>query len=441
MTAQDRTAVAEAPAHTAASAGFSTGYRHYILVILTAMYVTNYLDRQILNVLLPPIKAEFHVSDAFLGLLAGPTFALFYATLGIPIARLADRSSRRNIIAVSMGLFSLMTVVCGTAAQFWQLLIARVFTGVGEAGTGPSAQAVISDLYPPERRAAAQSFYSAGLNIGLLIAAFAGGWIAQHYGWREAFLAAGAPGLLLAILVMLTVKEPPRGHSEQLSDHMETPDLRTVARFLWSQRSFRWVALGAAMTSFGGYGATAFMPAFLVRSHHLTLEQVGVIFAGIAGIGGWAGTFLSGVVADRLGRQDARWYMYVPICAALLALPFQPVFYLAQSTTVAIVAAIIPAAMGAVFLGPCVTMTQGLVPLRMRATASALFLFILNIIGLGLGPQTVGLLSTLLQPVLGADSLRYALLVGMVSGTAGAVCYWRAAKTLREDLARVARLF
>lgn len=425
---------------TPARTGFSSGYRHYVLVILTAMYVTNYLDRQILNILLPPIKAEFHVSDALLGLLAGPTFALFYATLGIPIARLADRSNRRNIIAVSMGLFGVMTVVCGMAAQFWQLLIARVFTGVGEAGTGPSAQAVISDLYPPEKRAAAQSFYSAGLNIGLLIAAFAGGWIAQHYGWREAFLAAGVPGLLLCIIVLLTVREPPRGHSESLTDDLQTPDLRTVARFLWSQRSFRWIALGAAMTSFGGYGATAFMPAFLVRSHHLTLEQVGVIFAGIAGVGGWMGTFLSGVVADRMGKRDVRWNMYVPICAALLALPFQPVFYLAQNTAIAIAAAIIPASMGAVFLGPCVTMTQNLVPLRMRATASALFLFILNIIGLGLGPQTVGLLSTLLRPMLGVDALRYALLVGMVSGSAGALCYWWASKTLQGDLARVARV-
>jgi len=437
MSVRESAAGEGAPART----GFSSGYRHYILAVLTAMYVTNYLDRQILNILLPPIKAEFHVSDALLGLLVGPTFALFYATLGIPIARLADRSSRRNIIAVSMGLFSVMTVVCGMAAQFWQLLIARVFTGVGEAGTGPSAQAIISDLYPPQKRAAAQSFYAAGLNIGLLFAAFAGGWIAQHYGWREAFLAAGVPGLLLCIIVLLTVREPPRGHSESLADDREAPDLKTVARFLWSQRSFRWIAIGAAMTSFGGYGATAFMPAFLVRSHHLTLEQVGIIFAGIAGVGGWAGTFLSGVVADRMGKRDVRWNMYVPICAALLALPFQPVFYLADNTTLAIVAAIIPASMGAVFLGPCVTMTQGLVPLRMRATASALFLFILNIIGLGLGPQTVGLLSTLLKPMLGVDSLRYALLVSMVSGVAGALCYWRASKTLKEDLARVPQLF
>lgn len=422
-----------------ATPGYTPAYRNYILAILTLMYVVNYLDRQVLAILLQPIKTEFGVSDALLGLLAGPTFALFYATLGIPIARLADRHSRRNIIAVSMGLFSVMTVICGMAAQFWQLLIARVFTGVGEAGTGPAAQAVISDLYPPEKRAAAQSFYSAGLNIGLLIAFFAGGWIAQTYGWRNAFLAAGIPGLVLFFVVLFTVREPVRGHSEMLADDGIRPSLGAVARFLWSQRSFHWIAFGAAMTSFGGYGATAFVPAFLVRSHHLSLSEVGLIFAGIAGVGGWIGTFLSGVIADRMGKRDVRWNMYVPIGAVFLALPFQPVFYLADNTTLAVLAAIIPSSMGAVFLGPCVTMVQGLVPPRMRATAAALFLFILNIIGLGLGPQTVGLVSTLLEPALGSESLRYALLVTMVSGAIGGFCYWRASKTLKADLARVPR--
>ena len=436
MTVQNETA---ARAGGGAGAGFSSRYRHYILVILTLMYVVNYLDRQILNILLPPIKAEFGVSDALLGLLAGPTFALFYATLGIPIARFADRHSRRNIIAMSMGLFSAMTVVCGLVGQFWQLVVARVFTGVGEAGTGPAAQAVISDLYPPEKRAAAQSFYSAGLNIGLLIAFFAGGWIAQTFGWREAFLAAGIPGLLLCFVIIFTVREPVRGHSEMLADDGVRPDLGAVARFLWSQRSFRWIAFGAAMTSFGGYGATAFVPAFLVRSHHLTLSEVGFIFAGIAGVGGWLGTFMSGVIADRMSKRDVRWNMYVPLGAVFVAFPFSPIFYLADNTTVAILAAIIPSSMGAVFLGPCVTMVQGLVPLRMRATAAALFLFILNIIGLGLGPQTVGLVSTLLEPALGVDSLRYALFVTMISSAIGGFCYWRASKSLKADLARVPR--
>ncbi len=420
-----------------ASAGFSNAYRHYVLAILTAMYVVNYLDRQILAILLQPIKNEFHVSDTALGMLAGTTFALFYATLGIPIARLADRASRRNIIAVSLGLFSLMTVVCGLAAQFWQLLLARIGTGVGEAGTGPSAQAIISDLYPPKSRASAQSFYSAGLNIGLLIAFGIGGPIAQAYGWRMAFLAAGVPGLILVFVVMFTMREPVRGHSEQMKDDGMAVPLGTAARFLWSQRSFRYIALGSALCAFSGYGATAFIPAFLIRSHHMTLSEVGHFFALLAGVGGWIGTFAAGIVADRLGRRDIRWNVYVPIGAVFLAVPFAPFFYLAPSTNVALAAAIIPIAMGAVFVGPSVTMVQALVPLRMRATAAAILLFILNIIGLGLGPQAMGAVSDLLHPALGDDSLRYALLLGPVAGLIAAFCYWRASATLKADLARV----
>jgi predicted MFS family arabinose efflux permease len=419
------------------NAAFSSAYRHYVLAILTLMYVVNYLDRQILNILLQPIKNEFHVSDTMLGLLAGPTFALFYATLGIPIALAADRSNRRNIIAISLALFSFMTVVCGYAARFWQLLLARVGTGVGEAGTGPSAQAIISDLYPPESRATAQSFYSAGLNIGILLAFGIGGPIAQAYGWRVAFLASGVPGLALVFVVMFTMREPPRGHSENLRDDKIRIPLSDVSSFLWWQRSFRYIALGSAMAAFSGYGATAFIPAFLIRSHHMTVAQVGFFFAILAGIGGWIGTFLAGIVADQMGKRDVRWNVYVPICATFLAIPFAPVFYLAPSTKVALLAAIVPTAMGAVFVGPSVTMVQALVPLRMRATAAALLLFILNIIGLGLGPQTVGFVSDLLRPMLGTDSLRYALLIGPIAGLVSAACYWRAAKTLPADLARV----
>lgn len=420
-----------------ANAGFSSAYRHYVLAILTLMYVVNYLDRQILNILLQPIKNEFHVSDTMLGLLAGPTFALFYATLGIPIALAADRSNRRNIIAISLALFSFMTVMCGLAARFWQLLLARVGTGVGEAGTGPSAQAIISDLYPPQSRASAQSFYSAGLNIGILFAFGIGGPIAQAYGWRVAFLASGVPGLILVFVVMFTMREPPRGHSENLRDDKARIPLGDVSAFLWSQRSFRYIALGSAMAAFSGYGATAFIPAFLIRSHHMTIAQVGFFFAILAGIGGWIGTFLAGIIADRLGKRDVRWNVYVPIWATFLSIPFAPVFYLAASTKIALLGAIVPTAMGAVFVGPSVTMVQALVPLRMRATAAAILLFILNIIGLGLGPQTVGFVSDLLHPLLGTDSLRYALLIGPIAGLVSATCYWRAAKTLPADLARV----
>ncbi len=409
----------------------------YILFVMTLVYVVNYLDRQILGILNPQIKAEFHVSDWQIGLLGGPVFALMYATLGIPIAVLADRMNRRNLIAASLAIFSLMTVFSAYAAKFWQLMLARFGTGIGEAGTGPSINSVIADLYPPKKRASALAFYSAGLNVGLLIAFFGGGWIAQHYGWRTAFLAAGAPGLLLVFVLLATVKEPPRGHIEKLADTRETPTLWEVVKHLWQQRSFRWMSFGTAMSSFGGYAGITFIPSFLVRTHHMSLPAIGFALAMLAGVVGAAGTYLAGVFADFFGKKDIRWNMYVPIAATFIAVPCTPVFYLSSNLTIALIAAIGPFLVGAAYVGPAYAMAQALVPLRMRARSAAILLFILNIIGLGTAAPIVGAISDLLEPTFGADSLRYALMTGIVTGLIGAVCYWRASLTLKDDIARV----
>jgi len=417
--------------------GITNRHRHYILFMVTLVYVVNYLDRQILAILLPLIKAEFGVSDSALGLLAGPAFAVIYATLGIPLAFLADRINRRNIIAGSMALFSLMTVVCNFASSFTHLLLARFGTGIGEAGTGPSINSIIADLYPPKQRATALSIYSAGLNVGLLLAFFGGGWIAQHYGWRTAFLVSGLPGLVLVVLFLVTVEEPKRGHSDGLADVADQPGLLTTAQFLWSQRSFRFIALGTSLSSFGGYAAIAFVPSFLARSHGLSPAQIGFLLAVTTGVFGFIGTAFSGVIADRVGKVDLGRTMLVPVVATLIGTPFAPVFYLSSSLTWTIVALCIPSLLGAAYLGPAYAATQGLVPLRMRATAAAILLFVLNMIGLGLGPQTVGILSDLLHPSLGSDSLRWALLSTVVTGLAGAFCYWQASRTLQKDMMRV----
>jgi predicted MFS family arabinose efflux permease len=408
----------------------------YVLVILTLVYVVNYLDRQILGILNPQIKAEFHVSNTLIGLLGGPVFALMYATLGIPIAVLADRVNRRNLIAASLAIFSLMTVVSAFAAQFWQLMLARFGTGIGEAGTGPSINSVLADLYPPQKRASALAFYSAGLNVGLLIAFFGGGWIAQHYGWRVAFLVAGAPGLALAILLMATVTEPKRGHIERLADSVAAPNLRAVVVFLWGQKSFRWMAFGTAMSAFGGYAGITFIPLFLVTSHHMSLPAIGLVLSILTGGVGAIGTYLAGVFADLFAKKDVRWNMYIPIIATFIGVPCTPIFYLSPNLTYALLAAIGPSLVGAAFVGPAYAMSQALVPLRMRARSAAILLFILNIIGLGLAAPIVGAISDLLQPTFGANSLRYALLSGIVTALIGAYCYLRAARTLKDDLAR-----
>ena len=417
-----------------------TQHRHYVLFMVTLVFVVNYLDRQILAILLPSIKAEFHVSDSALGLLAGPAFAAFYATLGVPLALIADRVNRRNLIAVSLGLFSIMTVFCFYVGTFWQLLIARIGVGVGEAGTGPSINSIIADLYPPKERASALAIYAAGLNVGLLIAFFGGGWVAQHYGWRMAFLLAGAPGLLLVFLFLFTIDEPKRGHSEGLADAGHAPGLIATAKVLWSQRSFRFLSLGTSMSAFGGYAGIAFVPSFLVRSHGMSPLQVGLLLSVTTGVFGFIGTAMSGVIADRIGKKDIRRTMMVPVYATFIGLPFAPFFYLSPNLMVVIIALALPQFLGASYLGPAYAATQGLVPLRMRATAAAILLFILNIIGLGLGPQWVGFLSDVLKPSLGTDSLRWALMSTMITSLIGAYFYWQSSRTLRQDMERAAAL-
>ena len=417
--------------------GLINRHRHYILFMVTMVFVVNYLDRQILSILLIPIKAEFKVSDTMLGLLTGPAFAVFYAVLGVPLALIADRVNRRNLIAVSLGLFSFMTVVCNFVTGFWQLLFARIFVGVGEAGTGPSINSIIADLYPPKERAGALAIYAAGLNVGLLIAFFGGGWVAHEYGWRLAFLLAGAPGLLLVFLFLFTIEEPKRGYSEGLIDGGEAPGLIATAKHLWSQRSFRFLSLGTSMSAFGGYAGIAWVPSFLARSHGLTTPQIGALLAITTGIFGFIGTAMSGIIADRVGKKDIRRIMLVPVVATLIGLPFAPFFYLSPNLIVVIVALGLPQFLGASYLGPAYSATQGLVPLRMRATAAAILLFILNIIGLGLGPQWVGFLSDLLKPSLGNDSLRWALMSTMITSLIGAYFYWQSSRTLRQDMERV----
>ena len=352
---------------------------------------------------------DFHLSDAALGFLSGTSFAITYATLAMPLAWVADRSNRRNVIAASLALFSAMTVVCAYAANTVQLIIARVFTGVGEAGTGPSIQSMLSDLYPPSERASALALYSSGLNIGLLVAFFAGGLIDQAWGWRAAFLVAGLPGLLLVFLFLFTVPEPTRGHVEKITDHLKPPRFSVIVRHLWSLKSYRWMSIGAALSAFGGYAGITFVPLFLSVSHGMSPAARGLSLAALAGVAGGFGTYISGVLADRLGRKDVRWYMYVPIIFIFLSIPFTPVFYLAPNLAVALICAVIPYINGAAYLGPALAMAQGLVPLRMRAQSAAILLFILNILGYGLGPLCVGRLSDLLRPKLGNDSIRWAM--------------------------------
>lgn len=409
------------------------GYRRYTLLILVLVFTSSHIDRQILAILLEPIKRELLLSDTQLGFLSGVAFAIFYATLGIPMAMWADRSNRRNIISWALATWSGMTSLCGMAANFWQLALARIGVGIGEAGSSPPSHSIIADMYPPAERATAMGTFSLGINLGLLV----GGWINQWYGWRVAFYVVGVPGLVLALVVRHTLQDPPRGYAEgtQLT-HEEAPGLWDVFRFMFSIPSLRHIIAGATLAAFVGYGVALWLPAFLIRSHGLKSGAIGTALAFLFGVMGGISTYIGGRLADRLAKRDVRWNVWVAGIALLIALPFTAAAYLTRDIRVASACALVPALMSGVYLGPSFAMNQGLVAVRMRSVASAIMLFILNIIGLGLGPQTVGLISDLLKERYGTESLRYALLCLSFINVWTASHYFMASRTLGADLAK-----
>lgn len=430
-----------APAQTS---GFSVtnGYRRYVLGILLTVYTFNYLDRQILSILLQPIKDEMQLSDTALGFLTGVVFAIFYATLGLPIARIADRTNRKAIVAASLTIWSGMTALCGTAMNFWQLAAYRIGVGVGEAGGSPPSYSLISDYYAPEERATALAVYSLGVPFGILFGFLLGGQIQEYFGWRNAFFVVGIPGIILAAIMWFTVKEPPRGLSEgkhegDAKDEEAAPPMREVLRHMWQQRTLRHIILGGTLTSFVGYGFVIWAPSFLVRSHGMSLGDVGLALALVIGVAGGIGTFLGGWFADKLGEKDVRWRAWVVAVPVVISLPFGVGMYLSDEIWMVLAFMIIPGAVGSLFLGPSLAMVQGLVGLRMRAFAGAVFLFVLNLIALGLGPQLVGLLSDLLVPSFGDDSLRYALLISSVLNIWAAFHYYLAGRSLPEDVEKM----
>ena len=275
--------------------------------MLVVAYTFSFIDRQILAILLPSIKAEFGVDDWVLGFLAGSAFALFYATLGIPIAKLADRGSRRNLIAWSLALWSGMTALCGAAANIVQLALARIGVGVGEAGLSPAAHSMIADYYPPEQRSSAMGIFTLGISGGIMLAYLTGGWVVQNIGWREAFFIVGLPGILLAILFRFTVREPERGLSEARADEHDPPTVLDAVRYVATKRSFIGISVGAGLASFGGYAVANFFPTYLVRSHGMAPLDIGLYLGLVLGIAGGLGFAGGGFVADRLGRAGQRY--------------------------------------------------------------------------------------------------------------------------------------
>lgn len=439
-----------APAGSPLIAPVSTAYRRYALWVLLIIYTLNFLDRQVVNILAEPIKQELGLADWQLGMMTGLAFAIFYTVLGIPIARLAERKNRPLIISASVAAWSAFTVLCGFAQNFWHLILARIGVGVGEAGCTPPAHSLITDYVPKEKRASAIAFYSIGTPLGTLVGMAMGGLVADAYGWRVAFMVAGAPGVVFAVIAALTLVEPRKQLAADLAARASQPiGFGAALAVLMAKKTFWLVALAAAIKAFIGYGQAPFTASFFFRNHTAELASLAAGFglksAGflglslglIGGTAGVAGAWLGGMIADRYGAKDIRAYVAAPALASLLAVPAYIAAINLPGAVPALVLLVPYYLLSALWYGPVYATTQSIVDPAMRATAAAVLLFIINLIGLGLGPLGVGLLSDFFAGPIGmgsAEGVRWALIVSALMGVVSFWLFWRARHTIEGDM-------
>lgn len=439
---------------TTAHTGFGTkSYRAYVLGALLVVYTFNFIDRVVIGIIQEPIKTEFGLTDFQLGLLGGPAFAFLYTFLGIPVARLAERSNRMTVLAVCLGIWSAMTAACGFASNYAMLFAARVGVSVGEAGCTPPANSVLSDYFPADRRATALSIYALGIPIGSMIAAVGGGWIASHVGWREAFIWLGVPGVLLAIIVKLTVREPPRS-----APKTETPSFFAAFGVLAKKPTFWHVAFGSALASFVGYGVGQYLTSFMMRTHGFSLFEAATIIGVVLGLCAAIGTFTSGFLADRIAKRHPNALSWLPALGFSIATPLYLASFVLPNIWLALPALMTAAICHYFYLGPMYAVTQGVVAPRMRATAVAVLLFVVNLIGYGMGPPAIGALSDFIAngqlapfhlttdvcatPAMRGDAhcvtsaeigLRWAMMIGVCGYLWAGLHFLLSARTLRRD--------
>lgn len=412
----------------------SAPYRGYVLGMLTLVYVFNFLDRQLLVILQEPIKAELGLSDTQLGLLSGLAFAVVYVTAALPLAQLAERWSRRSMVAASLATWSAMTALTGLVTSFSQLFLARAAVGIGEAGASPASHSLISDIFPVNRRATALATYSTGINMGILMGFLLGGWINEFFGWRMAFIIVGLPGIVLALIVRFTIAEPPKGLSLGINAGSKPPKFFDTVKLLWSKHSFRHLALGTALQALVGYGIISWLPSYMIRMHGMSTGEIGTWMALTAGVAGALGTFGGGWLSDRLAGRDRRYYQWVPAIAAFFLVPLMCMVLLLGNPTIAMLIFILPALLQNVCLGPALASTHALVDVRSKSVGSAILFFVVNLIGLGLGPLSIGMVSDYIEPSYGNASLRWAILsVVVLVGIWSATHFLLAARTFRQD--------
>jgi predicted MFS family arabinose efflux permease len=416
------------------SATYSKSYKRYVLFILTGVYAFNFIDRQILVILQEPIKADLDLSDTQLGLLTGFAFALLYVTLGLPIARYADKNNRKKVVSISLVVWSAMTALSGMAQNFIQLLLARVGVGVGEAGGSPPAHSIISDYYEPEKRATALSIYSTGVYIGIGLGFLIGGVIAQNYGWRMALYALGIPGILYAVLVWFTVKEPIKGRMDAAVSDEKELSFKEVVNTLLKKKTFIFLSLATGFQAFGNYGVGNWLAPFLGRSHGMDLATIGITLGLIAAFGGGLGTFMGGYLTDKFAKRDIRWYFWLPALAILLNIPLSIFIFFGGNIQAIIVVLVLSYFLSALYLGPAIAVTHNLVSAKMRAFSSAVLFFVLNTIGLGFGPLVIGMLSDWLEPTYGIDALRWAFTCTFLTGIIAAILLFMAGRYYKNEM-------
>jgi MFS family permease len=438
-----------------AAAELSAGRRRYVLTLLMIAYTLSFLDRQVLSILVEPIKKELHASDFQMGLLTGPVFVLFYTFLGIPIAWLADRRSRPGIVTLSLALWSLFTALSGWVTTYVPLAFARLGVGFGEAGCNPASHSLIASISTPQQRASGLAFYSLGVPIGTLLGLAMGGLLADVFGWRVAFMVVAAPGLVLAAVIGLTIKEPrgapPPASAATLAQSFVQPfrDLADTVRALWGKPTFWFVALGSGFSAFVGYAGLFFNASFFLRCHdaelaavgaHLGLKPIGLLgplLGVMTGVGGIIGSLVGGRIADRAAAGDRRISMTVPAVAAALAIPILFAIYLVPNAFVALGLVLLPTIFATIWYGSVYSTAQTVVEPQRRATAAALLFLILNLIGLGGGPSFLTALSDFLannQHLGSAEGLRWALIVTSGFSILAALFFWLARRTVRDDV-------
>ncbi|MBH0114145.1 MFS transporter [Novosphingobium sp. YJ-S2-02] len=403
-----------------------------VLAMLLIVYIFNFVDRQILAILAAPIQQDLGLDDAQMGLLGGLAFAILYSTLGVPLASLADRTSRSWVITGSLVCWSAFTAACGLAQGFWHIFLARLGVGIGEAGGVAPSYAVIGDHFPSEKRAFALSIYSLGIPLGSAAGVLAGGYVAARVDWRAAFFVVGLCGLLVAPVFRMVVRDKPRPKAVPGTVD-DSARLGHVAAILACKKAFWLLSFGAASSSMLGYGLAFWLPSLLQRSFGLDLVETSWFIGAVLLIGGSAGVLLGGRLADRLGKADRAFYGWVPACAYIAAVPLFAAGIMTSSVPLAFALFLVPQALAYVWLGPVTSAIQHLVPPPARATASALFLLINNLIGLGGGIYALGALSTALTPIYGSEALRTSMLIGLALYLVAALLMALAGPHLRRE--------